>query len=107
LLAGARERPRRRAWLVAACHYRARALGRLAGEAGGPAGAGASAAISAAVALIHARIGTLSGQAPVGPTQEGAVQAAVVPGGAADMRVDAGLLLLRRIATLLERLGEG
>lgn len=107
LLAGARERPRRRAWLVAACHYRARALGRLAGEAGRPAGAEAGAAISAAVALIHARIAALSGQASTAPVPEGSTKEGLAPAGVADMRVDAGLLLLRRIEALLARLGEG
>ena len=101
MLAGARERPRRRAWLVAACHYRARALGRLAGEAGGPAGAGADAALAAAMARIDARIAALAGE-------PGAASAAPpAPEGEEDARVDAALVLLRRIEALLERLAEG
>ncbi len=127
LLAGARARPRRRMWLLAACHYRVRDLVRLAGEEGkpdraaagpaapGPAAPGpaapevAASEVAAAAARVAAEARRLAGEpagkarppAPANGAPDGA------PDGVDDPRLDTALLLLHRIAALLRRLGPG
>lgn len=101
LLAGAHDRPRRRMWIVTSCHYRVRDLVRLADEAAIAERANAATeAIAAMSARVAARARLLTGEykgetLPPAPAME-AVE---------DPRMDAALLLLRRIEALLRRLG--
>jgi uncharacterized membrane protein YccC len=91
------ERPRR---LLLACHFRARALGRLAAEPAAPVPPSAAALIETEAGRIAARIGGLCGEtsAPVG--RAAAVLGEATAGGA---RAELALILLRKLDSGLGR----
>ena len=104
LLAGARARPRRRMWILAACHYRVRELVRVAGEDAkpGPAAPEVCAASTRVVDEARRLAGEPARNALPLSAPDGVPDGA--PNEADDPRIDRALLLLHRIEVLLRRL---
>ncbi|HWA79344.1 MAG TPA: FUSC family protein, partial [Acetobacteraceae bacterium] len=101
-LAGATVRRRWRLWMLMACHYRVRALTHLAEKAATPRGKESAEEITMASARVVAEARRLAGE----PGETCLPHIFLVSKATEDPVVEAALLLLRRIETLLRRIAE-